>query len=102
MRFRAQDALGLEGEGTVTFEVTWPEVTIAQLASDFLMVGPTLTASMRGFLDSQGNGDGEYDLGDFRAWILAHPELPLSAEIVEPLGFSDPGAPVGRAREGGR
>ena len=30
--------------------------------------------------------DGTYDLGDFRAWILAHPDLPLTAEVLALVG----------------
>jgi hypothetical protein len=43
------------------------------------------------FLDRQGNADGAYDLGDFRAWVLANPSLPLSAELRALAGVE--GAP---------
>jgi M6 family metalloprotease-like protein len=106
VRFLAADAIGLSGEGIVTFQVDPPVLDIAQLASDFLSVGPPLTSDIRKFLDGQGNQDNQYDLGDFRAWVLAHPELPLSATLLNliegPASVVVPIVPVPRAREGGR
>lgn len=102
---QARDAIGLSGEALITFRVTTPDLGLDLLASDFLSVGPALTGDQRRFLDRRGNNDGAYDLGDFRAWVLAHPGLPLSAmlqalvadpEIVQvPLGLAGGG-------EGGR
>ncbi len=76
---QARDALGLTAEGTVTLEVAKPVLPADRLASPFFGVGPTLTDSEQQFLDLQGNRNGSYDLGDFRAWVLANPNLPLSA-----------------------
>ena len=102
----ARDAIGLTGQGIVTFQVDSPNIGIDVLASDFLSVGPSLDGDQRWFLDGQGNGNGYYDLGDFRAWVLANPQLPLSAAlralIEGPRSILIPTAPVVRGREGGR
>ena len=78
---KVRDALGLTAQGTVTLDVKEPTLPVARLASRFLLTGPTLTSDQVRFLDLQGNRDGAYDLGDFRAWVLAHPGLPLTAEL---------------------
>lgn len=102
----ARDAIGLTGQGIVTFQVNAPDIGIDRLASDFLSVGPPLDGDQRRFLDGQGNGNGSYDLGDFRAWVLANPQLPLSAAlralIEGPRSIVIPTAPLARGREGGR
>ena len=76
---RATDANGLTAEGTVTLEVSKPVLPADKLASPFFGVGPTLTETEQRFLDRQGNRNGGYDLGDFRAWVLANPDLPSTA-----------------------
>ncbi len=76
----ARDALGLTAEGSVTLQVSEPVLPAEQLASPFFGVGPDLTSWERRFLDGQGNQNGSYDLGDFRAWVLAHPNLPLTGK----------------------
>lgn len=77
----ATDALGLTGTAGVTLDVLTPSLSIEQLGSRFLLTGPALDGVQATFLDRQGNRDGAYDLGDFRSWLLAHPELPLSAGV---------------------
>lgn len=83
---QARDALGLTGQGEVTFVVEKPEIPLEELASWFLAVGPQLDHNQRTFLDRQGNGDGSYDLGDFRAWVLDNPGLPFTANFVSVMG----------------
>jgi hypothetical protein len=43
------------------------------------------------FLDLQGNGDGTYDLGDFRSWVLGNPNHPVNspAAAVRALSPAD-------------
>lgn len=77
----AVDAIGLPATGTVTLDLVAPELSIEQLTSTFLLSGPELTDAQINFLNLQGNGVAPYDVGDFRAWVLAHPDLPFSAEI---------------------
>jgi len=80
------DAVGLSAMATVTLQVTSPTIPLAQLASQFLLGGPPLGTVQAAFLDRQGNDDGAYDLGDFRAWLLANPSLPLSADVARLVG----------------
>lgn len=75
------DDNGLAATGSVTIEVSAPTIGIDALASEFLQTGPELTSLQKEFLDRQGNGVSGYDLGDFRAWLLANPSLELSASV---------------------
>jgi len=79
---RATDAIGLSATANVTLVVAAPAIPIAELASTFLLGGPALDAIEEAFLDRQANRNGAYDLGDFRAWVLANPSLPLGAALV--------------------
>lgn len=98
----ATDAQGLTGTATVTLNVGSPSFSIGQLASAFLLGGQPLDSVQSTFLDLQGNGNATYDLGDFRAWILANPSLPLSADlspavekrvVTVPMGLAKPEEP---------
>jgi hypothetical protein len=80
----AEDSIGLTVQAQVDFGVTEPTLAWSELASRFLLEGPALGQLREGYVDHHGNGDGIYDLGDFRAWVLAHPSLPLSAAVVQP------------------
>ncbi len=65
---RARDAIGLTAEGEVTIDVG-PAVIAAERAAQPFLLGPRLTDAEADYLDREGNGDGSYDLGDFRAWV---------------------------------
>jgi M6 family metalloprotease-like protein len=82
----ATDAVGLSATSTITFDVGEPTFPIGQLASPFLLRGLALDSVQAAFLDRQGNRNGVYDVGDFRAWVLAHPSLPLGAEVAALAG----------------
>jgi M6 family metalloprotease-like protein len=82
LTLEATDALGLSGTATLTLEVAEPAITVADLASPLLLGPVTLDPLLQAFLDRQGNADGDFDLGDFRAWVLAHPSLPFSAAVA--------------------
>lgn len=75
----ATDALGLPASAQITLDFARPTLTIEALTSQFLLVGPRLDDAQRSYLDRKGNNTGPYDLGDFRAWALSEPTLPLSA-----------------------
>ncbi|MFQ5535818.1 MAG: M6 family metalloprotease domain-containing protein [Gemmatimonadota bacterium] len=75
----ARDGIGLVDRGEVTLEVVEPTLSFARLAAPFVGVGEGLTLPQQRFVDGRGNGDGAYDLGDLRAWVLSHPDLPTSA-----------------------
>lgn len=78
----ATDAIGLSDQATIDFDVGEPTLPIASLAAQFLLSGAALDGLQEAYVDHHGNGDGAYDLGDFRAWVLAHPSLPLSASLI--------------------
>lgn len=80
------DFLGLRAQGSFTLQVDDAQIPLDALASRFLSAGPGLTAAQFQYLDLKGNGNGVYDLGDFRAWVLSHPGLPLSAALKALVG----------------
>ncbi len=89
VRVQARDALGLRATAEVTLEVDEPALGWDALASTFLLGGPALTSPQERYLDLHGNADGTYDLGDLRAWVLAHPDLPpvgpSGSAVAEPF-----------------
>lgn len=96
----AVDGLGLTASAEIVLDFTRPELTIAELTSPFLLSGPLLTDTQRLYLDREGNNVGVYDLGDFRAWALADPSLPLSAaHAAEPVRRT---ITIGPGQTGGR
>jgi hypothetical protein len=82
LEVEAVDAIGLPASAVLIMDFTDPSIPIDQLASPFLLNGPTLTGPQITFLNLMGNQSGAYDVGDFRAWVLDHPELPLSAAVI--------------------
>jgi M6 family metalloprotease-like protein len=77
------DALGLQATGAITLAVTVPVLGVNALAAPFLRKPETLTFSQMRYLDRVGNDDGLYDLGDFRAYMIANPTAPTVAQAVE-------------------
>ncbi len=75
-----KDAIGLEATTALTLHVTPPAVGIEGLTAPFLLLPGTLNVFQLDYMDRNGNANGRYDLGDFRAFVLAHPELPMAAE----------------------
>ena len=70
-----------------TLEVGPPSVGLVELAAPFLQA-TSLSPALSSFLDLQGNRSGEYDLADFRIYVIGHPNAPASAPVVtiaEPL-----------------
>jgi M6 family metalloprotease-like protein len=55
------------------FVSTLPEVVSSALLAPFLEVGQPPTADERAALDTFGNRNGEYDLGDLRAYLRSRP-----------------------------
>jgi hypothetical protein len=74
-----RDAIGLEARVELTLEVTPPNVGSDALAATFFGRSSGLTVSQLEYLDRHGNANGGYDLGDFRAFVLDHPDLPATA-----------------------
>lgn len=96
------DGIGLKAAGSFTLQVDEAVIPVSALASRFLGTGPPLTLSQGRYVDLKGNNDGVYDLGDFRAWVLAHPGLPLTGPVralVGPVRVVIPMAPPGSGSE---
>ena len=74
-----RDAIGLLATADVTLDVGTPELGVTALTDGFFLRPGALTADQKSYLDNMGNHNGAYDLGDFRAFILANPELPMTA-----------------------
>jgi hypothetical protein len=81
MSVRATDAIGLTDSVTVALTVGPPDVGLQVMAEPFMSVG-VVNSALETFLDSQGDGDGTYDLGDFRAWVLGNPNHPVNTATV--------------------
>jgi M6 family metalloprotease-like protein len=90
--FHVRDGIGLEADLSLDLVVLDPEISIERLASPFLLSGASLDLSQKTYLDREGNRNGAYDLGDFRAFFLRNPDLPMSGdmrgiiELLVPLG----------------
>jgi M6 family metalloprotease-like protein len=88
----ARDAIGLEARAVIEIAVGPPNVGVAQLVSSFVGAEDLLTDAQKTFFDIGGNRDGGYDVGDFRAYLLANLNLPESAaaarakSVIVPLG----------------
>jgi M6 family metalloprotease-like protein len=95
----ATDGIGLTDQASIDLQVADPALPIEGLAERFLLSGPPLDYLQEAYVDHQGNGNGAYDLGDFRAWVLAHPDLPMSASIVASPRASIVAVPVAPAPE---
>jgi hypothetical protein len=95
--FNVHDAIGLEADLSLELVVVDPEISIEQLASPFLLSGETLDFNQKTYLDREGNKNGAYDLGDFRAFFLRNPDLPLSADLQE---FIELLVPMGELKGG--
>lgn len=95
----ARDAIGLSAQATVAFDVDEPTLAATSLAAPWLLTGTPPTEDQQVYLDQVGNRDGRYDLGDMRAWILAHPTLPTTTAVRALVGTPDlAGAPEEQGR----
>ncbi len=75
---RVVDGIGLSGQVDFTLEVRPPALAGSAIAQGFTPGSGTPTDGQRAYLDAQGNKNGVFDLGDFRAFLQAG--LPLVAE----------------------
>ncbi len=73
---RAEDGIGLVATAPIRLMVLPPNVGAQSLGAPFYGLGVGPTASQLEYLDRNGNANGRYDLGDFRAFVLANPDLP--------------------------
>jgi hypothetical protein len=72
------DAASQFGGRSFTVTVTSPTVAI-DAASQHLLGGAQLDITLQRFLDLQGNKNGHFDVGDFRAFLRANGQLPATA-----------------------
>lgn len=72
------DAGGRVGFRSLTLTVSQPSVSVADAASH-LLAGTPLAPDLARFLDLQGNRNGRYDVGDFRAYLRSQGQLPSAA-----------------------
>lgn len=72
------DAASQFGVKAFTVTVTSPSVSV-DAASQHLLGGTPLSLDLQNFLDLQGNHNGHYDVGDFRAFLRANGQLPATA-----------------------
>jgi hypothetical protein len=82
---RARDARSLEAGVDLVLRVTEPRIGIETLVGPFLLSGTGPTAPQKLFLDRTGNLSGSYDLGDFRAFLIRNPDLPMAAQVREQI-----------------
>ena len=83
VRVEATDAIGLTDAVDIDLTVGPPAVGLQVMAEPFLGVGLGNDA-LETFLDVVGDGNGVYDLGDFRAWVLSNPNHPVNAPAGAP------------------
>jgi hypothetical protein len=104
--FHVRDAIGLEAGLSLDLVVVDPEISIERLASPFLLTGAPLDFNEKTYLDREGNRNGVYDLGDFRAFFLRNPDLPMSGdiqgiiELLVPMGDIRGGPGLAQGKEG--
>ncbi len=78
----ATDAIGLTASAPLSITVGPPGSGLREMANEFLLTEP-MDLNLASFLDYQGNQDDNYDLGDFRSWVVGNPEHPVT-QIVRP------------------
>ena len=71
VRIGVVDAIGLTGEIGVRLSILRSQASPELLAAPFLASGEGPTVGQREYLDRQGNRNGRYDVGDFRAHLTA-------------------------------
>ncbi|GMR14063.1 MAG: hypothetical protein BMS9Abin29_2293 [Gemmatimonadota bacterium] len=94
---RAIDAIGLQAVLDLTIRIGPPAATLQDMAAPFLL-GGEIDPNLALFLDGKGNQDGTYDLGDFRAYVLA---TPPGAVLLRAPGPVEAVIPVTLAKDGG-
>ncbi len=85
LAFSVVDGIGLEGALALDLVVVDPELPVTTLASPFFLNGASLNLNQKTYLDQEGNRNGAYDLGDFRAYVLRNPLLSASGPTAQPV-----------------
>jgi len=82
LEVRAVDAIGLTATAGLHLAVAPPVIPLDRLASPFVLAGEPPTEDQLRYLDHNGNENGYFDLGDLRAFLLAHPATPAAASAA--------------------
>lgn len=96
----ARDSLGLTASKQLTLQVQAPVIAVSKLIAPLVGAADGPSTPQRRFLDRMGNGNGSYDVGDLRVFVLANPDLPLTAaeralvRIFVPVELQGSGARV--------
>jgi len=72
------DAAAQAGYKAFAVTITVPSVSV-DAASQHLLGGAQLDPALQRYLDLQGNNNGRFDVGDFRAFLRANGQLPAAA-----------------------
>ena len=83
-------AAGQFGPGTFTVDVGVPGISVVNAINGLLGVTGTLTAEEQRYLDLAGNSNGHLDIGDVRAFLLAHGQLAGSTAAPMPDRREEP------------
>lgn len=71
-----RDQIGVSTQAAVSLAVSEPTFALPSLLQSLLRSDqPALSVPAEQYMDVQGNGNGRYDVGDLRAYLLAHPSL---------------------------
>ncbi|MCH7876555.1 MAG: putative Ig domain-containing protein [Gemmatimonadetes bacterium] len=68
----------------LAIQVGEPTVSVASTADALLGVAGALTPEQERFLDIQGNANGEFDIGDLRAFLRVRGQLPAAGRAAPP------------------
>ena len=86
VRVRVVDAIGLEGVVSFALNVSPPTVPTSIVAAAFTRGPAGPSADLRTYLDRQGNANGVFDLGDFRAYVQSGTASATASTIVASTG----------------
>ena len=81
LEIRVTDAIGLEATVGLTLRIEPPGLGAEDLVAPFLLQTGSMTSLQLDYLDRNGNGNGAFDLGDLRAFVIANPDLPMTGEF---------------------
>lgn len=91
---RARDAIGLEAELNLDLSVEEPVLGLLSLAAPFLGGGDPPDEAQEAYLDWSGNRNTAYDIGDFRAYVQAHPDAPDTAPEAHSASAAEGAGPI--------
>lgn len=75
-------------ERTYSLDVRAPSLALDGVLDHLLGIAPSLSQDELRYLDLLGNGNGRFDVGDFRAWLVATGQLAPAPAIAERAAHS--------------